>query len=109
MTACINPCDSTVRPSDHLTFDGEFIRARDNSVLGVATIKKYHLDRDELDHKRLKQLQVFDRTLIDILEKRISDGGRPLSDGELELLRRFRQPDHPFSLMFSVTLEARCL
>ncbi|XYH96335.1 hypothetical protein ACMHYB_52590 [Sorangium sp. So ce1128] len=44
-------------------FDDEPIRAREGSAQRLSTIKKHKPDRLDLEHKRLKQLQLFNRTL----------------------------------------------
>ena len=101
---CLDPCDPEVRPSEHLAFDDEFIRAKSNSSVGLKTIQKYKLDRSDLDYKRLKQLQRFDLVLLEIRNKQISEGRQTMAESEKELLGRFLQPDYPFSLMFSYYL-----
>lgn len=101
---CLDPCDATVRPSDHLDFEEEEIRARDGSPKGLDTITKYKLDRVDLDHKRLRQLKRLFKVVKEIDDARIAEGGRGITDPEKALLRRFAQPDYPFSLMFSIYL-----
>lgn len=105
VTGCLDPCAPEARPSNHLTFENELIRAREGSSEGLATIKKYSLDRPNLDHKRLKQLQLFDRALLAIKDAMIAEGRKDMNDGEKALLRGFRQPDFPFSLMFYIHIE----
>ncbi|WP_159397850.1 hypothetical protein [Sorangium cellulosum] len=63
----------------------------------------------DLDHKRLKQLQLFNKTLDRIKDIMIAEGRKEMSENEKALLRSFRQPDFPFSLMFEVYLEQRGL
>ena len=53
---CLNPCDPSENPVDHLTFDDEQIRSQQNSPRGQKTIQKYRLGRPELDFLRVKQL-----------------------------------------------------
>lgn len=96
---CLDPCLPGVDPSEHLAFEDEIIRARDGSRRGLNTIKKYWLDRAELDLRRLRRLQSLSRVVKAIDDARIRDGGRAMTAAELELLRRFAQPDGPFSLM----------
>jgi hypothetical protein len=55
--------------------------------------------------KRMKMLQCFDKVLIGIQQNMIADGGRVMTADEKEVLQSFRQPEHPFSLMFTVRLE----
>jgi uncharacterized protein (TIGR02646 family) len=105
VTDCLDPCAPEVRPSEHLTFEEEIIRAREGSSKGLATIKKYLLDRLDLDHKRMKQLQLFNRALLRIKDAMIAEGRNDMNEKERALLQRFRQPDFPFSLLFQVHLE----
>jgi uncharacterized protein (TIGR02646 family) len=109
VTSCLDPCDTAVRPSEHMSFDNEFIRARDGSAKGLATIKKYNLDRPDLDHKRVRQLRLFDRAHLEIKDAMIAEGRKEMTDKEKELLRSFRQSDQPFSLMFHVHIERKGL
>lgn len=101
---CLHPCNDLEDPADPLTFDDEFIRAKASSNKGVKTIQKYRLDRDELNHLRVKHLQKFERLIREIQTHRIQEGNRPLIEREKEIINQFRQPDHPFSLIFSVYL-----
>lgn len=57
------------------------------------------------DHKRLKQLQLFNEALVRIKDAQIADGRKDMTENEKEVLRSFCQPDFPFSLMFKVHLE----
>jgi hypothetical protein len=102
---CLDPCDPGGRPSDHLGFDKQTIRSRGGSTLGRNTIKKYKLDREELDYKRIKVLQKFNEALISILQQENREGRKSMTTDEKERLRSFGQPEHPFSLMFSCYLE----
>jgi hypothetical protein len=102
---CLDPCDPDVRPAEHLTFDDELIRAREASPRGMATIRKYKLDRAELDLKRVRQLRYFDRALDEIRKRMITEGRRVMTEDEKGILRSLRQQDRPFSLMFAVYIE----
>lgn len=104
VTDCLDPCDAAVRPSDHLDFEEDEIRARDGSRKGLDTITKYKLDRVDLDGKRRKQLREFDKAVIAIQHRMIAEGRKAMTEPEKALLRRFAQPDYPFSLMFSIYL-----
>ncbi|WP_438024619.1 HNH endonuclease [Sorangium sp. So ce233] len=104
-TDCLDPCAPDAQPSAHLMFDDELIRAREVSAQGLATIKKYRLSRSDLDHKHLKQLQLFNKALGHIKDAMIAEGRRGMNENEKALLRSFRAPDFPFSLMFSAALE----
>jgi uncharacterized protein (TIGR02646 family) len=102
---CLDPCDPDVRPEEHLTFEDEIIRPRLGSSVGTATIRKYRLDREDLDLKRLRQLQHL-RNAVDAIKDRMNaEGRRTMTRDEEDVLRMFRQPDYPFSLMFKVKTE----
>ncbi len=105
VSECLDPCDPAVNPADHLTFEKECICSLDNSEKGQNTIRKYRLDRQELDYLRGRSLQRFYDDLIRIQKLQIKDGGRPLTDKEKSILNSFKQRDHAFSLMFSVYLK----
>ena len=105
VTDCLDPCDPSARPSEHLDFDDEMIRARPGSQKGSCTITKYTLDRVDLDHKRQRQLRRLDRTVISIQQRMIAEGRKTMTAAEKDLLRSFAQPDYPFSLMFTIYLE----
>jgi len=96
---CLNPCDSSVDPSDHLTFTGEIIQPRADSTLGARTIQKYQLDRDELNYLRLQKLQQFTHFLL-VLQAACKREGRQLKQGEKETIMSFGQANYEFSLMF---------
>jgi hypothetical protein len=102
---CLDPCDPNVRPCDHLAFDKEIIRSRDGSTTGRNTIKKYKLDREELDYKRIKALRSFDEILISILRQKEKEERKSMTADEEERLRSFGQPEHTFTLMFSCYLQ----
>lgn len=102
---CLNPCDPLINPGDHLTFEGEMIRPKSGSPRGLNTIRKYRLDRDELDGPRLRQIKLFQDVVIEIKDNLIRENRKRLNDSEKEILLRFKQPDWPFSLMFSVYLD----
>ena len=102
---CLDPCDPVVEPREHLTFDKEAIRPRNGSAWGRETIRKYKLDRAELDLKRARLLHLLTETVVGILRKMNVDGRQAMTIDEKEVLQSFCQPEHPFSLMFTVQLE----
>jgi len=104
VTECIDPCDPSVRPDDHLKFDRELIKAKNNSKIGDQTIRKYALGRKELDSERRGLLVNFLEAYSQIQSNMIQDNRKTMRDDELELLRSFAQPDAPFSLMFCAYL-----
>lgn len=56
VTACVDPCEPGARPAEHLAFDDERIEPCDGSSRGRDTIRKYRLDRQELDLARARVL-----------------------------------------------------
>ncbi|MDC0745189.1 HNH endonuclease [Polyangium mundeleinium] len=102
---CIDPCGEGVRPEEHLAFEDELIRAKNESATGLRTIQKYGLSRETLDLKRIRRLQSL-RKVVDTLKDRMIESGRKtLTSEELSLLRSFAQPDAPFSLMCGCYLD----
>lgn len=104
VTACVDPCERGVRPDVHLVFDDERIEPHDGSALGRRTISKYRLDRQELDLARARVLNEFNKALRVVQDRRIRDGGRPMSSEEIRLLRAYGDSARPFSLMVSTLL-----
>lgn len=102
---CLDPCDPAMDSRAHLTFEREAIRPRSGSARGRETIRKYKLDRADLDLKRSRMLHLLTETVIGIGRKMNSDGRQVMTHDEKEVLQSFRQPEHPFSLMFIVYLE----
>jgi uncharacterized protein (TIGR02646 family) len=109
VTDCLDPCDPTVEPREHLTFEKEQIRSRNGSVRGRETIRKYKLDRADLDLKRSRMLHLLNDTALAILRKMNADGRHVMTLDESEVLHSFCQPEHPFSLMFTVQMESMSL
>lgn len=102
---CIDPCAQGVLPQEHLTFEAETIRARNESDLGRRTIQKYRLDRPELDLMRCKLLNRFLEVVHEIEVAMRRDARHTATEAEKERLRAFRSRDQPFSLMFRVYLD----
>lgn len=96
---CLNPCDGSLDPADHLTFTDEIIRSRNGSLIGMRTIQKYRLDRDQLNYLRAKRLQQFERFVRGLHDVCIREGRR-LNEVEKEAIASFGQADSEFSLMF---------
>ncbi len=105
VSECLNPCDTTADPTEHLTFAEEIIRPRHGSSIGTRTIQKYRLDRDQLNYLRTKQLQQFER-FVRGLHIVCMREGRQLNQAEKEAIASFGQADHEFSLMFRTYLAA---
>lgn len=104
-TACVDPCDPAVNPLDHLSFNDELVVTRDGSSRGAETIRKYRLDRPDLDGLRAKELKWLHKAALAIDARMIADGRKVRQPAEDELLRSFAQSDHPFSHMLRVALE----
>ena len=105
VTSALNPChhpDAEIQ--QHLTFEDEIIRAKNDSDLGRKTIQKYKLDSDQLDLVRSRALKQFHKVLIRI-QKNMNKEGRVMSEREKEILLSFQQKDRSFSLMFAVLLD----
>ncbi len=101
----LDPCrDADDVIQVHLTFDDEIIRAKNNSLLGLNTIKKYRLDNDQLDKVRVVQIKNFQKVLIQIQQNLIYES-RQINELEKEALLHFQNVDQSFSLMFRVLLE----
>ena len=93
---------------EHVTFNSEVIRIKNDSLLGNRTIKKYRLDSDVLEFTRSKFLNKFYEDLLNIRDK-CSQENRFMNEDETEALRKYSYPDHPYSLMFKVILRKRNL
>ncbi|MBK8888283.1 MAG: hypothetical protein IPN46_17820 [Saprospiraceae bacterium] len=72
---------------------------------GSETIKKYSLDHALLIKLRANKLIEFYDTLQKLRNNQIKENGRDLTEAEIVILRRFAQPDYPFSLMFRLLLK----
>jgi hypothetical protein len=105
----LNPCASEPVHADHLAFKDEQIRAKNDSELGRQTIKKYKLDREDLDFRRQGALREFDKRLIQLQKYMNSEKRDEMTDEEQEILRSFKQVERPFSLMFSYYLSQQHL
>ena len=103
---CIDPCDAGIEPAEHLTFEHEVILPRNDSQRGRQTIRKHKLARGDLQLRRSRRLNLFNDTLIAIQRVQIQEGRQELTDDERALLRRFAEPEAPFSLMFRELLHA---
>lgn len=102
----LSPCLKTDDEiQEHLFFENEIITVKNDSKIGLQTIKKFRLDTDLLDHLRLKQLSLFKDVLLQIKENQVNSGRKRITSEERESLIRFSQADHPFSLMFRLLLK----
>lgn len=107
------PVNQTLNPfinsdneiEEHLTFEDECITAKKGSELGLMTIKKYRLDSQNLDFLRSKKLREFEQVFIQILKNQNNEKRQIPTVEEFEILNRFAQQDHSFSLMFRLLLK----
>lgn len=103
---CLDPCDASIDPAAHLTFEKEVILPRNDSQRGRQTIRKYKLDRGKLELLRSRRLQLFYKTLSDSWKQEAQQGRSQLSDEARAVLLRFAEPEAPFSLMFRELVRA---
>lgn len=102
----LNPCsDSDDIISQHLTFKKELIEPNVNSDIGLRTIKKYRLDTELLDTRRLKQLSIFQDLLLQIKQNQIDEVRSTLTPVEIASIHAFKREDNPYSLMFKILIE----
>ena len=104
--SALNPCrhlDKEIQ--QHITFEDEIIRAKNDSDIGRGTIQKYKLDSDQLDLVRSRAIQQFHKVLIQIQRNMNKEGRKVRSEREEEILLSFKQKDRSFSLMFTVLLD----
>lgn len=102
---CLNPCDPAVEPNQHLQFDDQEIRPKNNSPTGRNTIGKFDLARDDLTYVRLNALKGFLKTFNQIQSDMIKQHRFEMNAQEKELLQSFGCEEHAFSLMFRGYLE----
>lgn len=69
------------------------------------TIRKYHLRADLLDMKRGKWLQKIMKDIIDIQNWMRKKGRTLPTKDEQQRIKRYLQPDQPYSLMSKIYLE----
>jgi len=104
VTKCLDPCDKTEDPADHLTFDDESICAKLSSERGEQTIRKYLLNREALKYQRVKQLHQLERLIRFMKTLQLQDNQDGVQKVR-ERISRWKQRDHLFSLMFCVYLD----
>lgn len=105
INTALDPCINTdVEIEEHLTFIDEQITSLNNSPIGFTTIRKYRLDSELLDKRRIDQLKNFLKLLTTIQQNQIADGGRVMSPAEIASVNVFRQMDQAYSLMFKILI-----
>lgn len=104
----LDPCsDSDDEIKQNLTYDRELILSVGTSEKGEKTIKKYHLDREELDFLRMKQLQKLNEVIEDIDSQMIADKRQEMTEDEKNKLLSFTLSSQPFSYMCEVYIRNR--
>ena len=98
---CIDPCNPEHDPAKHLGFNGEQVIVLKGSDRGRKTIRKYSLDRDDLEILRMRWLQQFTRILLHVKDRQINEKRSGLTDSERTMLTAFKDPSRPYSLMMS--------
>lgn len=105
VSACVDPCAPGVTPDQHLCFDDETIGPRDDSPAGLRTIRKYNLDRDDLNLARSRALTSLFNAVTSVQKKLIEEGRQHPSAEERSLIRAFAGSSRPFSLMMREKLQ----
>ncbi|AQX09302.1 HNH endonuclease [Elizabethkingia ursingii] len=90
---------------EHLTFNDEFIEPQNNSHIGLNTIKKYRLDSEVLDTRRLKSLKNFFKVICAIKSAQNREGRNTLNEAESNTINRFKRIDNSYSLMYEAIIE----
>ncbi len=102
----LNPCEATNEEIEmHISYKDECVIAKNNSQKGLLTIQKFRLDTELLDLLRSKQLNLFNKLLIQIQKNQIIENRKTMNNEEKESLLIFKQRDRQFSLMFKILLE----
>jgi len=101
----LDPCRNTEEEiKKHLTFDNEIIQAKKGSPLGLKTIQKYRLNKNEVEKRRLRSIKNFYKLLTQIQAKQNSEKRDYLTEDEKHDLLYFKSVQHSFSFMFEVAL-----
>lgn len=103
---CVDPCDATTNPDDHLDFVDEQITEHPGSLRGRQTIEKYRLDRPELDVARLRYLRMLHVEFRAIVGEMVRAGSQKASASQRKRLQVFCNPSRPFSAMMRQPVEA---
>lgn len=97
--------NSDIEIRAHLTFEDELIEPLNNSALGLLTIKKYRLDSEVLDTRRLKSLKNFYKIIFQISKNQVAEKRTTLTQNEINAIHKFDRIDNSFSLMFKVIID----
>lgn len=98
VSACVDPCDTAIEPSEHLTFEGDI--ATFLSPRGEWTVKKYRLNHAEQKSERRRQLLLLADVIFRLRDLQIQERRDHLTEAEQQEICRFACSDQPFSLMF---------
>ena len=102
----LNPCiHSDEEIMEHITFDDEIIKPKNNSLFGLKTIQKYRLDTEILDTRRLKSLKLFYKLILEIKKNQVNESRNTLTPEELNAINQFKMINHSYSLMFRILIE----
>ncbi|MCB9669862.1 MAG: hypothetical protein H6736_15745 [Alphaproteobacteria bacterium] len=93
--AVVDPCSEDGDPAEHLDFHEEVVIGRTDR--GRQTIRKYKLDAESRQLRRLKVLKALLRLL--------PPPGSALTPSQREALWRLAAPEQPYSLMMRRVLE----
>lgn len=106
VNTALDPCrDSDEEIQANITFEDEYICSQQNSQKGLNTIRKYHLRADLLDMKRGKWLRKIMKDIIDIQNRMRIEGRHLPTNDEQQRIKRYMQPDQPYSLMSKIYIE----
>jgi len=101
----LDPCsDTDDEIKKNITFEDECICPQPDSEKGLQTIKKFRLNSDAQDFKRLKWLKIIKDRVIDIQGKMINEARNQFTEEEKNSLLRFMQRDQQYSLMSEMYL-----
>ena len=107
VTDALNPCTSSNAEIEAaICFEDEQIKAVGGSEIGLTSIIKYKLDSDLLDRLRAKRLNVFFKECLAIKHIQVIEGRVTYTVDEQRTIRRYANPDQPFSLMFKPLIKA---
>lgn len=102
---CVDPCDASQDPSAHLMFDKGLITEVPGSIRGATTVRKYRLDRPDLDLARLKLLNRLKDEFTDIVAERARAPATTLSEAHRRRLLVFANPSRPFAAMMKAEVQ----
>ncbi len=110
VTDALNPFIHTNEQiEEHLTFELDIIRPKNNSVIGMNTIKKFRLNSESSDLWRSRFLNKFFDEFTGLQTKCTVEGNRAMTLVEKEQLLKYSYCSHPFSLMFKIVLRRKGL